>query len=207
MKVMTNKFYLRNNVMLIFSLVLSSQLLSINPANAAKNNYIEITAPTSIKLTGQCVTFSVSYKIMPNFRKSPAVIYLGLSKSSNYSAGIEGELFAYNELYYNVDTSDFSWDNQNVDFFDKVNLEFCPEDSVSETGNLLVGLTTPGNYYVFAYAKINTSFESTSRLDTSWLATSIKITGTTTITCKKGSATKKVTSSSPKCPAGFKKVG
>ena len=207
MKVMTNKFYLRNNVMLIFSLVLSSQLLSINPANAAKNNYIEITAPTSIKLTGQCVTFSVSYKIMPNFRKSPAVIYLGLSKTRNYEDLMDSGKFAYAELYYNIDMRDFSWDDQNVDFFDKVDLEFCPEDVNSQTVSI-VGLTTPGNYYVFAYAKINTSFESTSMLETSWLTASIKITaGTTTITCKKGSVTKKVTSSSPKCPAGFKKVG
>ena len=128
MKTMGNKFYLRNTFMLIVSIILSSQLISSAPASAAKNNYIEITAPTSIKLTGQCVTFSVNYKITPNFRKSPAVIYLGLSKSSDRSTAIEGEMFAYNEIYYNVDMNDFSWDDQNVDFFDKVNLEFCPID-------------------------------------------------------------------------------
>ena len=206
MKTMGNKFYLRNTFMLIVSIILSSQLISYAPASAAKNNYIEITAPTSIKLTGQCVTFSVSYKITPNFRKSPAVIYLGLSKSSDRSTAIEGEMFAYNEIYYNVDMNDFSWDDQNVDFFDKVNLEFCPIDGESET-RYLDGLTTPGKYYVFAYAKINASAEPRSQLDTSWLATSITITGNSTITCKKGKATKKITSSNPKCPSGFKKVG
>ena len=206
MKTMGNKFYLRNTFMLIVSIILSSQLISYAPASAAKNNYIEITAPTSIKLTGQCVTFSVSYKITPNFRKSPAVIYLGLSKSSDRSTAIEGEMFAYNEIYYNVDMNDFSWDDQNVDFFDKVNLEFCPIDGESET-RYLDGLTTPGKYYVFAYAKINASAEPRSQLDTSWLATSITITENSTITCKKGKATKKITSSNPKCPSGFKKVG
>ena len=206
MKTMGNKFYLRNTFMLIVSIILSSQLISYAPASAAKNNYIEITAPTSIKLTGQCVTFSVSYKITPNFRKSPAVIYLGLSKSSDRSTAIEGEMFAYNEIYYNVDMNDFSWDDQNVDFFDKVNLEFCPIDGETET-RYLDGLTTPGKYYVFAYAKINASAEPRSQLDTSWLATSITITGNSTITCKKGKATKKITSSNPKCPSGFKKVG
>ena len=206
MKTMGNKFYLRNTFMLIVSIILSSQLISYAPASAAKNNYIEITAPTSIKLTGQCVTFSVNYKITPNFRKSPAVIYLGLSKSSDRSTAIEGEMFAYNEIYYNVDMNDFSWDDQNVDFFDKVNLEFCPIDGESET-RYLDGLTTPGKYYVFAYAKINASAEPRSQLDTSWLATSITITENSTITCKKGKATKKITSSNPKCPSGFKKVG
>ena len=206
MKTMGNKFYLRNTFMLIVSIILSSQLISYAPASAAKNNYIEITAPTSIKLTGQCVTFSVSYKITPNFRKSPAVIYLGLSKSSDRSTAIEGEMFAYNEIYYNVDMNDFSWDDQNVDFFDKVNLEFCPIDGETET-RYLDGLTTPGKYYVFAYAKINASAEPRSQLDTSWLATSITITENSTITCKKGKATKKITSSNPKCPSGFKKVG
>ena len=206
MKTMGNKFYLRNTFMLIVSIILSSQLISSAPASAAKNNYIEITAPTSIKLTGQCVTFSVNYKITPNFRKSPAVIYLGLSKSSDRSTAIEGEMFAYNEIYYNVDMNDFSWDDQNVDFFDKVNLEFCPIDGESET-RYLDGLTTPGKYYVFAYAKINASAEPRSQLDTSWLATSITITENSTITCKKGKATKKITSSNPKCPSGFKKVG
>ena len=206
MKTMGNKFYLRNTFMLIVSIILSSQLISSAPASAAKNNYIEITAPTSIKLTGQCVTFSVSYKITPNFRKSPAVIYLGLSKSSDRSTAIEGEMFAYNEIYYNVDMNDFSWDDQNVDFFDKVNLEFCPIDGETET-RYLDGLTTPGKYYVFAYAKINASAEPRSQLDTSWLATSITITENSTITCKKGKATKKITSSNPKCPSGFKKVG
>ena len=206
MKTMGNKFYLRNTFMLIVSIILSSQLISYAPASAAKNNYIEITAPTSIKLTGQCVTFSVNYKITPNFRKSPAVIYLGLSKSSDRSTAIEGEMFAYNEIYYNVDMNDFSWDDQNVDFFDKVNLEFCPIDGETET-RYLDGLTTPGKYYVFAYAKINASAEPRSQLDTSWLATSITITGNSTITCKKGKATKKITSSNPKCPSGFKKVG
>ena len=152
------------------------------------------------------VTFSVNYKITPNFRKSPAVIYLGLSKSSDRSTAIEGEMFAYNEIYYNVDMNDFSWDDQNVDFFDKVNLEFCPIDGESET-RYLDGLTTPGKYYVFAYAKINASAEPRSQLDTSWLATSITITENSTITCKKGKATKKITSSNPKCPSGFKKVG
>ena len=204
---MTNKFYLRNTFIFIFLTILSSQLLTSTPASAARNNYIEITAPTSIKLTGQCVTFSVSYKIMPNFRESPAVIYLGLSKSSGYSAVIESEVFAYHELYYNIDMSGFTWENQNVDFIDKINLEFCPEDGYSESGNGIVGLTTPGRYYVFAYAKINTSGEPRSRFDTSWLATSITITGNSTISCKKGKVTKKVTSSNPKCPAGFKKFG
>jgi len=206
MKTRGNKFYLRNIFMLIVSIILSSQLLTSTPASAARNNYIDITAPTSIKLTGQCVTFSVNYKITPNFRKSPAVIYLGLSKSSDRSTAIEGEMFAYNEIYYNVDMSDFSWDDQNVDFFDKVNLEFCPIDGETET-RYLDGLTTPGKYYVFAYAKINASAEPRSQLDTSWLATSITITGNSTITCKKGKATKKITSSNPKCPSGFKKVG
>ena len=204
---MTSRFYFRNTFMLLISIILSSQLLTSTPASAARNNYIDITAPTSIKLTGQCVSFSVDYKIMPNFRESPAVIFLTISKSSNFSAFSEDyNYFAYNELYYNVDVSDFTWENQNVDFIDKVNLEFCPEDGYSESGQGIVGLTAPGKYYVIAYAKINTSGNPRSRLDINFLATPITITGNSTITCKKGKVTKKVTSSNPKCPAGYKKV-
>jgi len=205
---MTNKFYFRNTFILIVSIILTSQMLTSTPASAARNNYIDITAPTSIKLTGQCVTFSVSYKIMPIFRESPAAIFLTISKSASYSAFSENyEYFAYNELFYNVDMSDFTWDNQNVDFTDKINLEFCPEDGYSESGKGIVGLTTPGKYYVVVLAKINTSGQPRSRLDINFLATPITIIGNSTITCKKGNVTKKVTSSNPKCPAGFKKVG
>ena len=205
---MTNKFYLSNTFILIVSIILGSQLLTSTPASAARNNYIDITAPTSIKLTGQCVTFSVNYKIMPNFRESPAAIFITLSKSGNYSAFMDNyEYFAYHELYYNVDMSDFTWVNQNVDFIDKINLEFCPEDGYSESGQGIVGLTTPGKYYVAVLAKINTYGEPRSGLDVNFLATPITITKNSTITCKKGSVTKKVTSSNPKCPAGYKKVG
>ena len=205
---MTNKFYLRNTFMLIVSIILSSQLLTSTPASAARNNYIDITAPTSIKLTGECVTFGVNYKIMPNFRESPAAIYITISKSGNYSAFSESyEYFAYHELYYNIDMYDFSWVDQNVDFMDKINLEFCPEDGYNESGRNIVGLTTPGKYYVVVLAKINTYGEPRSGLDINFLATPITITKSSTITCKKGSVTKKVTSSNPKCPAGYKKVG
>ena len=208
MKTVTKKFYLRNTFMLLVSIILSSQLLTSAPASAARNNYIDITAPTSIKLTGECVTFSVSYKIMPNFRESPAAIYITISKSGNYSAFSESyEYFAYHELYYNIDMYDFSWVDQNVDFMDKINLEFCPEDGYNESGRNIVGLTTPGKYYVVVLAKINASGEPYSRLDVNFLATPITITKNLTITCKKGSVTKKVTSSNSKCPAGFKKVG
>jgi hypothetical protein len=205
---MTNKFYLRDTFMLMVSIILSSQLLSSAPASAARNNYIDITAPSSIKLTGECATVSVNYKIMPNFRESPAAIFLVISKSGNYSAFSEDyEYFAYHELYYNVDMSDFTWVDQNVDFMDKVNLEFCPEDGYSESGQGIVGLTTPGKYYVVVLAKINTYGGARSRLDVNFLATPITITKNSTITCKKGNLTKKVTSSNPKCPAGYKKVG
>ena len=205
---MTNKFYFRNTFILIVSIILTSQMLTSTPASAARNNYIDITVPTSIKLTGECVTFSVNYKIMPIFRESPAAIYITISKSGNYSAFMENyEYFAYHELYYNVDMSDFSWVDQNVDFIDKINLEFCPEDGYNESGRGIVGLTTPGKYYVVVLAKINTSSEPRSRLDVNFLATPITITKNSTITCKKGNVTKKVTSSNPKCPAGFKKVG
>ena len=207
MKMMTNKFYLRNTVLLISSIFLSSQLLTFTHADAANNNYFVITTPTSIKLTGKCVKFSVNYKIMPNYREFPAVIRIGLSKSANFSEIIEGEKFAFNTLYYNIDLSDYTWVNQNVDFLGEVNLEFCPQDGQSETGLSIIGLTKPGNYYVFAYANFNTTGERPTSFDTSWLTTSIKITGNSTITCKKGNITKKVTSSNPKCPAGFKKVG
>ena len=201
---MTNKFSLRNTFILIVSIILSSQLLTSTPASAARNNYIDITAPTSIKLTGECVTFGVNYKIMPNFRESPAAIYITISKSGNYSAFSESyEYFAYHELYYNVDMYDFSWVDQNVDFMDKINLEFCPEDGYNESGRNIVGLTTPGKYYVVVLAKINASGEPY----VNFLATPITITKNLTITCKKGSVTKKVTSSNAKCPAGFKKVG
>ena len=205
---MTSKFYLRNTFILIVSIILSSQLLTSTPASAARNNYIDITAPTSIKLTGECVTFGVNYKIMPNFRESPAAIYITISKSGNYSAFMENyEYFAYHELYYNIDMGGFTWVDQNVDFIDKINLEFCPEDGYSESGQGIVGLTTPGKYYVVVLAKINTSGQPRSGLDINFLATPITITKNLTITCKKGSVTKKVTSSNPKCPAGFKKVG
>ena len=208
MTLMTNKFYLRNSFLFIFLTILSSQFLTSTPASAARNNYIDITVPTSVKLTGECVTFSVSYKIMPNFRESPAAIFLTISKSGNYSAFSEDyEYFAYHELYYNVDMSDFSWVDQNVDFIDKINLEFCPEDGYSESGRGIVGLTTPGKYYVVVLAKINTYGEPGSRLDINFLATPITIIKNSTITCKKGNVIKKVTSSNPKCPAGFKKVG
>ena len=99
------------------------------------------------------------------------------------------------------------WVDQNVDFIDKIDLEFCPEDGYSESGQGIVGLTTPGKYYVAVLAKINTYGEPRSGLDVNFLATPITITKNSTITCKKGSVTKKVTSSNPKCPAGFKKVG
>lgn len=183
---MTNKFSLRNTFILIVSIILSSQLLTSTPASAARNNYIDITAPTSIKLTGECVTFGVNYKIMPNFRESPAAIYITISKSGNYSAFSESyEYFAYHELYYNVDMYDFSWVDQNVDFMDKINLEFCPEDGYNESGRNIVGLTTPGKYYVVVLAKINASGEPYSRLDVNFLATPITITKNLTITCKK----------------------
>jgi hypothetical protein len=210
---MTNKFYLRNTFMLIVSIILSSQLLTSAPASAARNNYIDITVPTSVKLTGECVTFSVNYKIMPNFRESPAAIFITISKSGSFSAFSENyEYFAYHELFYNVDMSDFTWVNQNVDFIDKINLEFCPEDGYSESGQGIVGLTTPGKYYVVVLAKINTYGEAptpygSSRLDINFLATPITITKNSTITCKKGNVTKKVSSSNPKCPSGYKKVG
>lgn len=203
----SSKAYHRVVILLTSLFFLSSQFITSAQAGVARNEQIVITTPTSIRITGNCVSFDVSYKIMPNYREIPGFVRLGLSKDPNFTAFGDGATFAYNFLYYNVDLLDVTWVDQNVDFLGEVRLEFCPNDRESETGASLIGLTSPGTYFVWAYSSFNTeNIPRPDRLDSTWLSTSIKITGNLTITCKKGKVTKKVTSLNPKCPAGFKKV-
>lgn len=168
-------------------------------ASTGQGKSMSVKAPSTLSASNSgCTTFSVFYKLINGAEDYPSYIKISLVDSTKRNS------FAFTHIEYNINNG--YWEDNGTPASANIPLEFCSDAQTDQDGNNFFGLTQSGQYYIDARINVVTS-RSLGSGNWEEFFVPIKIVGPKiTITCVKGSAKKKVSSTDPKCPSGYKKI-